>query len=74
MGAELTGYAIALDRQGERYQIISIYGDDTESQPYGSYQTYELALEQIGGTEGLVIEDRTGEDREYQPPHHKQGG
>ena len=60
----LVGYAIVNDRSSDRYQLVSIYSDGTESHAYGSYQTYEAA--EIAANEYeeemLPVEDRTSDE------------
>jgi hypothetical protein len=61
---KLSGYAIVNQSDAPyRFQLVSIYDDGSESQPYGSYQTYEAAEAEANPdpSEELPVEDRTVE-------------
>lgn len=47
MEAKLTGIEIVMDRQGERYQLVYAYSDGTQTDPQGSYATFEQAYDEV---------------------------
>lgn len=67
MEAKLTRIVIVDDDQRERYQLVYEYSDGTQSDPQGSYATFEQAYEEVryhgdpafaGDYEQVPIEDR----------------